>query len=350
MSDPVPPPPSHPGPAAAAGPHVHDGRPLAEPRILFVAARGDESREPDLAELPDLLQDPDTKLWIDLQNTGEAGFDRLAPALQFHPMAVEDCVLDINHPKVDDYRDYLYIALHSARWDPGDAGPVLKEIDVLIGRDYLVTYHEEETRGIERARELLARRGDLLSRGPDHLLYYILDVMVDNYLPMIETIHTRMDGLEERVLHRPNRRVLADILRLKRGLSALRRVVGPQRDTILALTRDEFAGIRPSLRPYLRDVYDRMVRISDLLDSFRDELATMLDIYVSQVSNQLNEVMKVLTAITVVIVPVTLIASIYGMNVRFPGTGTAWGFWASMGLMVATALGMVAFFRSRRWL
>ena len=116
------------------------------------------------------------------------------------------------------------------------------------------------------------------------------------------------------------------------------------------MTRDEFAGIRPEIRPYLRDVFDRMARISEMLDSFRDELATILDIYVSQVSNQLNEVMKVLTAITVVIVPVTLISSIYGMNVDFPGTSTRGGFWVSMGLMVATALGMMLFFRSRRWL
>jgi magnesium transporter len=116
------------------------------------------------------------------------------------------------------------------------------------------------------------------------------------------------------------------------------------------MTRDEFASIRPEIRPYLRDVYDRMVRINDMLDSFRDELATMLDIYVSQVSNQLNEVMKVLTAITVIIVPVTLIASIYGMNVTYPGVNTVVGFWWSAGLMGATALGMWLYFRSRKWL
>jgi len=227
---------------------------------------------------------------------------------------------------------------------------VIKEIDVLLGKTYLVTYHEEESRGIERARALLARRGDLLTRGPDHLLYYILDVMVDNYLPIIDTIHASLDQLEERVLHRPTRKVLAEILGLKRGLAALRRVVGPQRDTILALTRNEFTGIHPEMRPYLRDVFDRMARVSDLLDSFRDELATMLDIYVSQVSNQLNEVMKVLTAITVIIVPVTLIASIYGMNVTYPGVNTIWGFWVSVVLMGGTALGMWLYFRSRRWL
>ena len=337
-------------PDAPAHVHPHDDRPLAEPKIRILAAKDGEAKEHVPADLARLLAEPGMKVWVDLQNTGAAGFEALAPALQFHPMAIEDCVVDINHPKVDDYTDYLYVALHSARWDDPNKEPVLKEIDVLIGKDYLVTYHEEETRGIERAREMLARRGDLLSRGPDHLFYYVLDVMVDNYLPIIEEIHTHIDELEEKVLHRPNRRVLADVLRLKRGVSAIRRVVGPQRDTILALTRDEFAGIRPTIRPYLRDVYDRLVRVGDLLDSFRDELAIVLDIYVSQVSNQLNEVMKVLTLITVVIVPVTLVASIYGMNVHFPGSGTRGGFWVSLLLMAATAGGMMLYFRSRRWL
>ncbi len=337
-------------PDEVPGLHDPEDRPLAEPRIRIVSARGDEVKEHTPAELKELLADSKTKLWIDLQNTGAAGFDQLAPALVFHPMAVEDCVVDINHPKVDDYRDYLYMALHSARWDDATPEPVLKEIDVLIGANYLVTYHEEETRGIERAREVLGRRSDLLSRGPDHLLHYILDVMVDNYLPIIDFIHTRVDDLEERVLQRPNKRVLADILRLKSGVSALRRVVGPQRDTILSLTRDEFSGIRPAIRPYFRDIYDRLLRVGDLLDSFRDELATVLEIYVSQVSNQLNEVMKVFTAITVIIIPVNLIASVYGMNVRYPGTDTVWGFWVSVGVMGGTGLMMYIWLRGRRWL
>jgi len=324
--------------------------PTTPPSTTLVVARGNTAEVRPIEELAAALADPEARAWIDLVNTGEAGFAALAPTLVFHPMAVEDCVVDLNRPKVDDYRDYLYVAFHSARWDDLEKPPVLKEIDVLLGSNYILTYHEEETRGIDRARALLERRGDLLSRGPDHLLYYVLDVMVDNYLPIIEAVHDRIDGLEERVLHRPNRRLLAEILRLKRGLAAIRRVVGPQRDTILALTRDEYGVVRAEIRPYLRDVYDRMARISDLLDSFRDELATILDIYVSQVSNQLNEVMKVLTAITVVIVPVTLIASVYGMNVDFPGTGTRGGFYASLGLMVATALGMILYFRGRRWL
>jgi magnesium transporter len=321
-----------------------------DPKTVITVAKQDEVRTITREELPAALADPDARVWLDLENTGTGGFDALQPALVFHPMAVEDCVTDVNFPRVDDYGPYLYLAVHSARWDDDETGPTIKELDILLGSNYLVTYHEEPTRGITRAYELVCRRGSILSKGPDHLLYLILDVMVDNYMPILEGVQLRVDELEEKILEKPDRRLLAEILRFKRGIAALRRIVGPQRDTILALTRDEYGVIRPEIRPYLRDVYDRLARISDLLDSFRDELATILDIYVSQVSNQLNEVMKVLTLITVIIVPVTLVASIYGMNVVFPGANTRHGWWTAVGLMVFTALGMVWFFRSRKWL
>lgn len=322
---------------------------LTAPMTRLVA-QGETARTFELSELPALLKDPANKIWIDLANAGRAGFEQLEPALMFHPMAIDDCIMDVNFPRVDDYDQYVYLAVHSARWEDGDVEPVLKELDVLLGKNYLVTYHEEPTRGIEKALDLVTRRGQVLSRGPDHLLYLILDVMVDNYMPILEKIQTRVDEFEERVVRTPSRELLTEVLHFKRAAATLRRIVGPQRDTLLALTRDEFTVIRPEMRPYLRDVYDRLARISDLLDSFRDELATMLDIYVSQVSNSLNEVMKVLTAITVVIVPVTLVASIYGMNVKFPGIDTRHGFYEAMGIMVLTAIAMLLYFRSRKWL
>jgi len=323
--------------------------PIERPMTRLVA-RGDSARPFELAELPALLADPANAVWIDLENTGREGFEQLEPTLLFHPMAIDDCIMDVNFPRVDDYDKYVYLAVHSARWDEGDPEPLIKELDVLLGKNYIVTYHEEPTRGIAKAMDLVTRRGQLLARGPDHLLYFILDVMVDNYMPILEKIQTRVDEFEERVVRTPSRELLTEVLHFKRATAALRRIVGPQRDTLLALTRDEYDVIRPEMRPYLRDVYDRLARISDLLDSFRDELATMLDIYVSQVSNSLNEVMKVLTAITVVIVPVTLVASIYGMNVKFPGIDTRHGFYEAVAIMVVTAAAMLWYFRSRKWL
>lgn len=323
---------------------------MSEPKITCMVARGDTAEAFEPARLPEILKERSAEIWIDLENTGAAGFDAISAGLTFHPMAIEDCVQDVNFPRVDDYDKYLYIAVHSARWDESDPQPTIKELDILLGKNYIVTYHEEPMRSITRGYDQVCRRGSVLGKGVDRLLYLILDVMVDNYMPILELVQVRVDELEEKILERPRRRDLAELLRIKRGIAALRRIVGPQRDTILALTRAEYDVIRPEMRPYLRDVYDRLARISDLLDSFRDELATILDVYVSQVSNQLNEVMKVLTAITLVIAPVTLISSIYGMNVDFPGTGTRAGFWTAMGFMVLIAGVMYGYFRSRRWL
>ncbi len=320
--------------------------------ITLLTARDGAVHEIAPGALEETLGDRRAHVWIDLEGEGASGFEALKPALEFHPLAVHDCLEDINYPKVDDYDDYLYIALHSARWDEADPLPVLKELDILLGRRYLLTFHDVATRGVSRAREVLARRGALLGRGPDQLLHFILDVMVDNYLPIIDRLEAQMDALEERVFKEPTQGLVVEILRLKHGVADLRRIVGPQRDTILALTREEFTGIRRELRPYLRDVYDRMARVGDLLDSYRDELSTLLEIYATQVSNRLNEVMKVLTGITVIIMPVTLIASIYGMNVAYPEQRwpAPWGYVWALGVMVVVAVGMFWFIRSRRWM
>jgi len=319
--------------------------------IQCVAVRAGKLQPFAVDALASVLADPEARVWIDMDDAGSEGFDALAPALHFHPLAIEDCVHDVNHPKVDSFGDYIYIAVHSARWDDGDPQPVLRELDMLLSQRYLITYHEGATRSVTEAHRTLPIRPELLAKGPDALVYFMLDVMVDNYLPIIDSIQEHIDGLEERCFRDPGQRVLAEILRLKRGMAALRRIVGPQRDVILSLSRTEFAAIRPETRPYLRDVHDRMVRTGDLLDSFRDELAGLLDIYATQVSNRLNEVMRVLTAFSVIILPVTLVTSLYGMNFQFmPELHWRYGYAWALLLMAAVGFGMYVWMRQRRWL
>lgn len=320
--------------------------------ITCLVARGGHVEEIPVERLGEALDDPQARVWVDLDSAGEEGFERLLPALRFHPLVVEDCVVDVNRPKVDDYREYVYLAVHSARWEPDAPNPLLRELDMIVGPTYLVTYHEGETRSVQRAREVLARRADLLERGPDYLVHFLLDVMVDNYLPIVDSLQDRLDDVESKLFRAPTQRLLAEILRLKRGIARLRRMVGPQRDMILALTRDEFSTIHAELRPYLRDVYDRLSRVTDQLDSYRDELTAMLEIYSSQLSNRLNEVMKVLTVITVVLMPMNLVAGVYGMNFVFPEQRWPmfFGYFWALGLMVVVGIAMYLFIRSRRWL
>ena len=287
-------------------------------------------------------------VWIDFDNEGEASAREILAPLQIHPLAIEDMFMEVNRPKVDDYGSYLYLAVHSARWE--EDRPTLREIDIVVSERFMVTYHDGKTRSIAAAQELLARRPELLTRGPAHLLYFVLDLLVDNYLPIMDRIGAEIDAMEEEAFRRAGRRVHARILRLKRGMAALRRVVGPQRDTILALTRDEYRAIPPEMRPYLRDVYDRLARVGDLLDSFRDEVSGLLELHVSVVSNRLNEVIKTLTVIATVMLPLTVITGYYGMNFHFAAYEWKYGELYALGLLAATALGTWWFLRRRRWL
>ncbi len=287
-------------------------------------------------------------VWVDLEAEPEAEVRTLLAPLGIHPVALDDMVADINRPKVDDYGAYLYVAVHSARWESGGR-PALRELDLLVGERFLVTFHEASTRSITAAHEVLPRRPELLSRGPAHLLHFVLDVLVDHYLPITEQIAVEIDAIEEELFGGADAPMSEGILRLKRGMSALRRIIGPQRDTVLALTRDEFRAVPAEVRPYLRDVYDRLARVSDLLDSFRDEAATLLELQVAITSNRLNQVIKVLTVIATIMLPLTVITSYYGMNFRLPEFGWRWGWLYAVGLLTATAAGTWWYLRRRRW-
>jgi magnesium transporter len=287
-------------------------------------------------------------VWIDLEDeTAESATELLRP-LAIHPLVIEDLVMDVNRPKVDDYGDYLYVAMHSARWD-GDR-PHLREIDIVLGERFLISYHDGATRSIAAAHDVLPRRPELLAGSPARLLHFLLDVLVDHYLPIVDRVAEQVDALEEELFSSDGSGAHARIVSLKRGMSALRRVVGPQRDTVLALTRDEFRTVPADVRPYLRDVYDRLARVSDLLDSFRDETASLLDLHVSLVSNRMNDVIKRLTVIATVGLPLTVVTSYYGMN--FPLAEYHWRFGALyvLALLIATGAGVWWYLKRKRWM
>ena len=287
-------------------------------------------------------------VWLDIESEPEAAVLAVLQPLGIHPVALEDMVAHINRPKVDDYGHYLYLVVHSARWEAGGR-PTLRELDLLVGERFLITYHEEATRSITAAHEVLPRRPDLLSRGPTSLLHFVLDVLVDHYLPITESIAAEVDAIEEELFGGTETPISERILRLKRGMSALRRIIGPQRDTVLALTRDEFRSVPAEMRPYLRDVYDRLARMSDLMDSFRDEAATLLDLQVTVTSNRLNQVIKTLTVIATIMLPLTVITSYYGMNFQLPEFAWRWGWLYALGLLTATAVATWWYLRRRRW-
>ena len=289
----------------------------------------------------------DARVWIDIEDLDEPTVTALLAPLSIHPLVIEDMVTDVNRPKVDNYGDYIYLVLHSARWE-GDR-PSLKELDIVVGRNYLITYHDCPTRSIDAGHETLARRPMLLADGPAELLHFILDVLVDNYLPIMDHVGAEIDAFEDCVFDPKKPADHLAIIRLKRGMSALRRIIGPQRDTVLALTRDEFRPIPPETRPYLRDVYDRLARVHDMLDSFRDEISTVLELHVTMVSNRLNEVIKRLTVLATVGLPLTVVTSYYGMNFHFGEYELTHPHLFAAALLIASALGTLWYLRWKGW-
>jgi len=308
-------------------------------------ADGGSVREASVAEA--VAASKTMNVWIDLEGGDEPTVTEMLRPLAIHPLVIDDMVTEVNRPKVDNYGDYIYVVLHSARWE--EARPSIRELDIVVGRTFLITYHDAPTRSVDAAHEALVRRASLLCDGPAELLHFILDVLVDNYLPIMERLATEIDELEDLVFdpHSPPNH--ARIIRLKRGMSALRRIVGPQRDTVLALTRDEFKPIPANMRPYLRDIYDRIARVQDLLDSYRDEIATVLELHVSMVSNRLNEVIKRLTVIATIGLPLTVVTSYYGMNFEFPEYKSGHPHVFSLGLLALSALATMWYLKRRHW-
>ena len=306
-------------------------------------------RETAPGEALEAAQEGTANAWVDFESENEASIRAVLGLLEIHPLVIDDIANELNRPKVDDFDAYLYVAVHSARWD--DDRPVMREIDMVLGVHFLITSHDETTRSVAAAQQVIERRPALLQRNPAALLHYILDDMVSNYLPIVDHIAEELDQLEELVLGEEQPTVVQQkILHLKRGLSALRRIVGPQRDTILTLTRDEFRTVPPELRPYLRDVYDRLARVTDLLDSFRDETGSLLDLHVSIVSNRLNVIIKRLTVLATVGLPLTIITSYYGMNFALPEYHWAHPELLVLGLMALSALVTWVILKWTRWM
>lgn len=302
------------------------------------------------ALLPSLLADERNRLWVDLEAATPEEAEILSRDFHFHPLAIEDCISETLLPKIDDYSDYIFLVLHGSR-PMTDHAFVTAEMNFFLGSRYLVSYHDEPSRSISRAKERCLRGGPSVTRGVDFLLHEILDGMVDNYFPVLDQFDSIIDRIEEEVFARPDRETLNRIFDLKKEVMHLRRVAGPQREILNRLSRDPFPVISAKAAVYFRDVYDHLARISDLAESYRDLVTGALEAYLSVVSNRLNEIMKVLTVFTATLMPLTVITGIYGMNFEnMPELRFRYGYFIVLAVMAAITVGMLAFFRKKKWL
>ena len=344
-----------PSDSAVATPSAAEIRPPLLPDVLTVFVHADgETRVVETIDPAWLSPDSGVIVWADIGNVDPATTRAiLAGTFKFHELSVEDAVASSHHPKVEPYDGYLYLILHGIDWNATQQGGfTTHDIDFFIGPHYLVTIHNGTSRSIASVQGICPRNAFVLGGGPMLLVHRIVDTMIDNYRPEVEALEVRLDAVEEAVFSASNEEVVRQILSIKRDVGSLRRVVMPERDVIARLARREFAVIDEALSYKFRDVHDHLVRLADEANTFHDRVTGVLDAHLSFVSNRMNEVMKMLTLIATIFMPLTVLTSLYGMNVRIPlmpgGDGAQ--FWDVVLMMGAMTGLMVWYFKRRNWL
>jgi len=291
--------------------------------------------------------------WIDIDGLADVEVLRkLGEHFGLHPLALEDVLHAPQRPKVEEFEGHFFIVAQIPAWD-AKQGVTFEQASLFLGADFLITLQENPLTDVfepVRAR-LRSGRGYGRTRGHDYLAYALLDSMVDHYFPVLESLGEAIEALEDELLDRPTRESLVALHEIKRTLMMIRRNVWPVRELFTSLIRDETGLITHETTLFLRDCYDHTIRLMDVIENYRDLTASMMDIYLSSVGMRTNEVMRVLTVVSTIFIPLTFIAGVYGMNFEFiPGLKSPQGFMFCMAGMLALSLGMLAIFRRNKWI
>jgi len=304
-------------------------------------------------QLPELLKQENNVVWVDMEAPTEADERVLLDVFHFHPLTIEDCHENRHYPKIEEFPGYVYVIMHGVRADTSPDHFNTIELDAFLGQNYVITYHHEQFRSINDIKQMLRTSPVAGRRGAAYLLHQILDQIVDHYSPVLDDFDERIDKLEDDIftLRRSNSAILSEIMDLKRGVLRLRRISAKQMDVLYRMSRGEFTIIDQQMLPFFRDIYDHLVRVTDLAENYRDLISGALEAYLSVVSNRLNEIMKVLTIFSAIMLPLTFIAGVYGMNFEnMPELHSRYGYYAIWIIMIAVAVGMLGFFWKRGWI
>jgi magnesium transporter len=291
----------------------------------------------------------DAVTWIHAEGHASPELLReLGETFGLHPLALEDILNTGQRPKLENYEHQLFAVMSLPGWHGDDLEA--EQVSLFLGANYIISFYAGERDPFEPARKRLRGGSRLRTRGADFLFYTLLDILIDQCFPVLETLGESIEDLEEELLGKPTRGTLSQIHALKRDLLLLRRMLWPQRELISQLLREDQVLIRETTRPYLRDCYDHMIQIMDLFETYRDMTGGMMDIYLSSVSNRLNEVMRVLTVISTLFIPPTFLVGVYGMNfLNMPELHWRYGYTLTWAVIVAMMLGMLAYFKRKGW-
>lgn len=324
-------------------------------RITALSIAGDRCEERELASGAEAaaLRDAPGITWIHVQGLHEpVVLQQLGAIFGLHPLTLEDIVSTQQRPKLDDYQDYLYVVLRALDYDNTIGQVQGEQVSLVLGSRFVLSLQETEAPLFRPVQERLRKgTGRLRASGADYLAYALLDAVVDAYFEVLESVSQRIEALEDQLVESPGSFVLQSAHALRREMILLRKAVWPLREVISGLERGESRLIRPETRIFLRDIHDHTVQVIETVESFRDMLSGLQDLYLSTVSHRMNEVMKVLTILATIFVPLTFLAGVYGMNfAHFPELKWRWGYLGFWLVSLVIAGGMLAYFRHKKWL
>lgn len=291
--------------------------------------------------------------WINVNGIHNVGLiESLGKCLDLHPLTLEDIVNTAHRPKTEEFPKYIYIVLKMISYDEATNKAEIEHVSLILGENYVVSFQEKDGDVFDTVRERLrTAKGRIRSMKADYLAYALMDAVVDNYFLAVERIGDRIEDMDDRILADPEPDDMQQLHQLKRDILGLRKAVWPLREEIGALDKSESALIRPETKVFLRDLYDHTIQIIDIVETFRDILGSVHDTFLSSMSNRMNEVMKVLTIIATIFIPLTFIAGVYGMNFEYmPELKWPWGYFFILGVMLVISIGMIGYFRKKKWL
>ncbi|MBE9117846.1 magnesium/cobalt transporter CorA [Lusitaniella coriacea LEGE 07157] len=295
----------------------------------------------------------DSVSWIDIQGLGSEPILRdMGRVCHLHPLLLEDVVNVPQRPKVQDYNEHLLITVQMVMPTPDEEGFISEQVGFVLGEHYLLTFQEEpEQDCFNPVRDRIrANKGKVRKTGADYLAYVLIDAIIDNFFPVLEDYGERVELLEDEVVTHPTRHTLEQIYDVRRELLALRRSIWPLRNVINTLIRDNNALINNDVQLYFRDCYDHVIQLLDIVETYRELASGLMDVYLSSISNKMNEIVNFLTVISTIFIPLTFIAGVYGMNFKnMPELDWQWGYFACWGVMIVIALSLLLLFWKRGW-
>jgi len=343
-------------PGLPPGTLVYTGERKAEKvKISFIDYDETQFKEKEVKTIEECFpfKDTPTVTWINIDGVHEVDIiEKMGKHFDLHPLIMEDIVNTEQRPKMEDSGSYIYIVLRMLSYDEKDKEIKSEQVSLVLGSNFVISLQESEGDVFKPVRERIRKgKGRIRKMGSDYLAYALLDAIVDNYFVVLEKLGEVIEDIEDELVRKPTPETLQIIHNLKREAISLRKSVWPLREVVSSLERAETPLIHESTKIYLRDVYDHTIQVIDTIESLRDMVSGMLDIYLSSISNRMNEVMKVLTIFAAIFIPLTFIAGVYGMNFAFmPELAWRWGYPVVLTVMVLVAVVLLFYFRRKKWL